>query len=180
MLDTSPNTEVWTMLDRIVRVVLILLTAFLGLTAVFGAVSVVPTMPLDLLAGTPFADYTVPALSLGLIGIGALAAAALLVVNPPLGVRLSIVVGAGIAIFEIVETLVVGLDVWLHALGLGPEPAPIFAGEPVASLLGIPIPLWLQPLFLTVGAVIIALALRLVDHETRSAPHVLHEGGASA
>lgn len=168
------------MVDRIVRIVLILLNVFLGLTAVFGAVSVVPTLPKDLLVGTPFPDYTIPSLALTMVGVGALLAAALMVFNMPIGLLLSFAVGAGIAIFEIVETLVVGLDVWLHALGFGPEPAPIFVGaEPVPAPLGIPIPLWLQPFYFTLGALIVALALRLYAHTVRPTSHVVRKGAAA-
>jgi len=169
------------MVDRIVRVAVVLVNVFLGLTAVFGAIAVVPTLPLAVLAGSPFPDYTIPSLALAMVGVGALVAAALMVFNMPLGVQLSIAVGAGIAIFEIVETLVVGLDVWLHALGLRPEPAPLFASaDPVAALFGIPIPLWLQPFYFTLGAVIVALTLRLyATHAVAPDRQVLRERSAA-
>jgi len=68
------------------------------------------------------------------------------------------------AIFEVVETTVVGLDIWLHALGLSPTIGKGLPGtnlEGVPALLGVPLPLWQQPLFFGIGVVIVALALSL-------------------
>src|ERR671922_277542 len=105
-------------LDRIARFVLIGLEVFLGIGAVAGALWVGPTLPPEWLAGTPFPDYTIPALALGVvIGGGAFLAAAMLLFHQPWGVLLSLAVGLAMAIFEVVETTVVGLDIWLHALG---------------------------------------------------------------
>jgi hypothetical protein len=112
------------MLDRIARVFLIALHVFLALTALFGAIWVVPVLPREWLAGTPFADYTIPALALGMIGVGACISVGLLAFRPDWGVMLTLFVGAAMSMFEVVETLVVGLDVWLYALHLGPQPAP--------------------------------------------------------
>ena len=154
------------------RIVLIGLQLFLGIGAVIGAVSVIPTLPREWLLGTPFADYTLPAFALGLLGLGAFASAALLVFQVEWGVLLSVAVGVGIAIFEIVETLVVGLDYWLHALRLGPAPTPIAGAESVGALLGIPIPLWLQPFYFILGVIIVALALRLYAPQTRASVRV--------
>jgi hypothetical protein len=150
------------------RTVLIGLQLFLGIGALIGAVAVIPTLPREWLQGTPFPDYTLPALSLGLVGMGALVSAALLVIHVEWGVLLSVAIGVGIAIFEIVETLVVGLDYWLHALRLGPAPTPIAGAEGVGALLGIPIPLWLQPFYFILGMIIVALALRLYAHQVRT------------
>jgi hypothetical protein len=145
------------MMDRIARVGLIGLELFLGVTAVYGAIWVVPTLPPEWLAGTPFSDYTVPALALGVVvGGGAFLAAGLLLFGEELGVLVSGAVGLAIAIFEVVETMVVGLEVWLHALGLGPAPT-----GPLAGVVGIPAPLWLQPFYFMLGVVIVALAARL-------------------
>jgi hypothetical protein len=138
---------------------LIGLLLFLGIGAVIGAVAVIPTLPREWLLDTPFPDYTVPALALGLIGVSALASAALLLAHVEWGVALSAAVGVGIAVFEVVESLVVGLDYWLHALGLGPAPSPIAGAESVGALLGIPIPLWLQPFYFVLGVIIVGLSL---------------------
>jgi hypothetical protein len=84
---------------------------------------------------------------------------------PVRGALLSIVAGVGIAAFEIVETLVIGLDVWLHAIGLGPAPEPILVGAaPLPAPLRVAAPLWRQPFYLIFGVIVIALALRLREH----------------
>jgi hypothetical protein len=158
------------MLDRVARLTLVLLNLFLGISAIFGALIVVPQLPRSYLSGTPFPDYTVPAIALGLVGTGALVAAGLLVVYLDYAVLLTMLVGIGIAVFEVVETLVVGLDAWLFALRLGPRPhpsSPSLEGAAAGTLLGIPIPLWLQPFYFVFGLLLIALALRLFAHRTR-------------
>jgi hypothetical protein len=74
----------------------------------------------------------------------------------------SVLVGLAMAIFEVVETTVVGLDIWLHALGLSPTVTKGLPGtnlEGVPALLGVPLPLWQQPLFFGIGIAIVALAL---------------------
>jgi hypothetical protein len=154
-------------LDRAARFALVGLNLFLGLTAVLGAVTVVSALPPQWLAGTPFPDYTIPALALGALGAGAFLAAAALLLHEEWGTLLSLAVGCGLAVFEVVETLVVGLDVWLHALGLTAAPGKGLPGtslEGVTTLLGVPLPLWLQPAFFVLGLVIVALALRLRAH----------------
>ena len=115
--------------------------------------------------GTPFPDYTIPALALGgVIGGGALFAAAMLVLRERWGVVLSLAVGAAMMIFEMVETLVVGWDVWLHAFGLKPtleKRLPGVNASGVPAPMGVPLPLWLQPFYFVFGLIVIALALRL-------------------
>ena len=165
------------MLDRATRFTLVALQLFLGITTLFGAVRVVPLLPLEWLTGTPFPDYTVPALALGAIGIGALVSAALLALNPGWGVLLTILVGAAMATFELVETLVIGLDVWLYALHLAPHPdpsSPSLAGADVGTFLGIPTPLWLQPFYFVYGLVLTLLAVRLFVHGVRPAVRRVH------
>jgi hypothetical protein len=161
------------MLDRFARFSLIVLQLLLGITTLFGALWVVPLLPTVWLSGTPFVDYTIPALALGGIGICAITSAGLLVFSPGSGVVLTIFVGGAMAIFEVVETLVVGANVWLHALGLGPQPdpsSPSVAGTAdIGTLLGIPIPLWLQPFYFVYGLTMVALALRLFAHGVRPA-----------
>lgn len=152
------------MANRISRVALIALELFLALTALYGAIYVVPLQPRALLAGSPFTDYTLPALGLGLVvGGGALLSAALLLVRHRAGAFLSMLSGVSIIIFELVETAVIGLDVWQHAIGLGPAVALERYGslEGIPMPLGIPLPLWLQPLYIVVGLLIVGLALRI-------------------
>ena len=164
-------------LDRAARLALVGLNLFLGASALLGAVAVVPALPPGWLAGTPFPDYTVPALALGAVGAGALlhrrGAPAPRGMGRPAVPRGRL---RRIAAFELVETLVVGLDVWLHALGLTAAPGKGLPGtslEGVPAPLGVPLPLWLQPAYFALGLVIVALAVRLRahhGHRARSRP----------
>jgi hypothetical protein len=109
------------MSSRRTRIALIGLHLFLGITAVYGGIAVVPTLPTAWLVGTPFTDYTIPAFALAVVvGGGALVAAALLLLRQSPAAIASLLIGLAIVVFEIVETMVIGLDVWLHALGLTP------------------------------------------------------------
>jgi hypothetical protein len=91
------------------RIGLIVLNAFVAFTAIFGAIWVVPTIPLEWLKWGPFTDYTVPALALGiLVGGSATIATALTVVRPRIGALASMLAGVMIIGFELVEILVVG------------------------------------------------------------------------
>jgi hypothetical protein len=152
------------MLKRAALVGLIGLDVFLAATAIFGAIWVVPAQPAALLTGSPFSDYTIPALALGVVVGGcALAAAGLLLARRRAGLLLSITAGVAIIAFELVEIAVVGLDVWSHALGFGPSVAMERFGdlEGIPAPLGVPLPLWLQPFYIAIGLLIIALAVGL-------------------
>ncbi len=146
------------------RGVLIGLDLLLGTTALIGGFTVVPTLPREWLAGSPFTDYSLPALALTMVGVGAAVAGVLVIVREGWGLVLSVAVGTAMAVFEIVETRVLGLDVWLHALGLGPAPTSPITGanlDGIPAPLGIPLPLWLQPAYFVVGIIIAGIALHL-------------------
>lgn len=124
------------------RLVLILLHGFVAFTAIFGAILVVPTMPLAWIKAGPFTDWTVPAIALGLlVGGSAVVAVLLLIADARLGAFASMVAGAAIVAFELVEITVVGFTL----TEFGPD-------EPVA---------WLQVVYLVVGATQLVLAYRL-------------------
>jgi hypothetical protein len=168
------------MTRRFSRYTLVGLNVFLAANAVGGAIWVVPALPREWLTGTLFSDYTIPALALGVVvGFGALGSALLLVFRPHAGAITSVVVGAAMMIFELVEVSVVGGDIWLHLLGLGPIakglPATNVSGIPAP--LGVPLPLWQQPMFFVFGAVIFILALRLWRGEGPSV-HVMQAAAA--
>ncbi len=123
------------------RLTLAALVMFLAITAIAGALFVVPTMPRDYLLRGPFTDYTIPALALGvLVGGSALIAAALISLKPAAGALIAILSGVAIIIFELVEIAVVGLT----ALD---QPSQPFA--------------WLQEFYIALGGVIIALGVML-------------------
>jgi len=93
---------------RAERVGLAILDGFLGLTAAAGGLCLllrVPyvTPPTDLLAGSPFGDYTIPGLALFiLVGGGALLATLLVLNHAPLGPAFSALAGLMILVFDAV------------------------------------------------------------------------------
>lgn len=126
------------------RVTLVALAALVGLTAIQGAIFVLPTMPTSVLHQGIFAifpDYTIPALALGILcGGGALAALIAVVTRPPLGGLLAVVAGVFMVGFELVEIAVVGFT---------PAQTPTL---PQA---------WLQVFYVVIGALMAALGWRL-------------------
>jgi hypothetical protein len=100
------------------RTVLLDLNLFLGVTAVAGGVALLTgwiKIPLTSLAGSPFSDYMVPAILL-VVAVGGTALLAAWLVHRSLnvGVPASVVAGAAIIVFEIVEWSVIGFA-WLQA-----------------------------------------------------------------
>ena len=130
---------------RVLRAGLIVLDGFLGIAAGFGAVLVVPTMPLVYLKGTPFPDYTIPALALALVAVSAFGALIAMVVRPRVGAEMNVVAGLMIMAFEVVEAFAIG-SLWALPEGVK------------ASETG---PLWLQPFFFAYGLAMIGLGMAL-------------------
>ena len=128
------------MSERIVRAGLVTLLLFVAITAIFGAILVVPTLPIEWIKWGPFTDYSVPAMALGLVGLLSLIAAGGVLMAPGPGVVLAIAAGLAMATFEIVEVLVVGI-----ALVEFPD---LFQS-------------WLQPIFFSIGVFIAALGVDL-------------------
>ena len=64
--------------------------------------------------------------------------------------------GAAIGIFEIVETLTMSLDFWLHTVGL--ESGPFTTALPIDPSNGIPIPMLLQPIYFVYGLLLLGLS----------------------
>ena len=133
------------------RAAIIGLTAFMALTAIQGAIFVLPVMPRAALQKgvlALFPDYTIPALALGLLcGGAALLALILVIARPRLGALTSIIAGVFMIAFELVEIVVVGFtpaqtpDQW---------------------------PAWLQVVYLAVGGALVILGARLWKAETGS------------
>lgn len=99
------------MTHSIRRKTLFVLLIFGGLTAVAGGIGLltegIPASP-DWLHGSPFHDYTVPALSLMiLVGGSMLLAAAMILSGREAGVLVSAVAGGAMMIFELVEVVVI-------------------------------------------------------------------------
>ena len=86
------------------RATLLVLQVFVAFTAIFGALFVVPTLPLDWIKAGPLTDFTIPAIALGVAcGGSAVVAVVLLVIAPRLGGAASIVAGLFMIAFEVVE-----------------------------------------------------------------------------
>ena len=89
------------------RIALLVVHGLVALTAIGGAIWVVPTMPLDWIKAGPFADWTVPAIALGFVGLIAAAAFVAVIVRPWLGALASVAAGSAMIVFELVEIAVV-------------------------------------------------------------------------
>jgi hypothetical protein len=107
------------------------LSAFIAITAVAGALFVVPTLPLEWLEGSVLRDYTIPALALAVVGGLAIVSLIALVVRPDVAGVAAVVTGLAMVTFEVVEISVVGLSIVEYGLG-----------EPVA---------WLQIVYIVIG-----------------------------
>ncbi len=143
------------MTERTVRWTLALLLTFIAVTAVAGALWVVPTLPLDWLRSGPFTDFTIPAVALGLVGLLSALAALGVAATPTFGAIAAIAAGVAMALFEIVEVWVVGFA----ALGSPDTPQG-----------------WLQPLYFVLGLVVAVLGVALY---MRRAPRPLSAGSAA-
>ena len=127
------------------------LAAFMALTAIQGAIFVVPTMPRSVLHQgilALFPDFTIPALALGVLcGGAALVTFVMVFVRPQVGALAAMVAGAFMIGFELVEIVVVGFT---------PMQTPD------------QFPAWLQVVYLLVGGVLMILGARLWKAETGS------------
>jgi hypothetical protein len=101
------------MLTKILRIVLIVLEFFLSITAILGGLALLAGLgapPVEMLAGSPFKDYTIPGLALAVIvGGGALAAAILLLRRHKWSALAAAASGVIIIFFEIVEVISIGM-----------------------------------------------------------------------
>ena len=151
------RTEVYTMgMQRLERGVLMLLSALVAVTAIPGAIWVVPTIPLEWIKRGPFTDWTVPALALGFVGGLAVVTFVALVIRPWLGALASVVAGAAMVAFELVEIAIVG---WTLS-----DPGPEYFQS------------WLQLVYLVVGSVLALVGLSYWRRTREDAPPfpVLH------
>jgi hypothetical protein len=102
------------MASRVLRFVLISLTAFLALTAFAGGIGLLAdlnTPSLEMLEGSPFHNYAIPGLALFvLVGGSAMAGAYLLAKRHRFAATASLLAGLVIMAFEIVEVLAIGFE----------------------------------------------------------------------
>jgi hypothetical protein len=98
--------------NQIVHVTLILFTAFLALTSFLGGIALIINlidMPVELLQGSIFQDYTNPGLALSVIvGGSALVAFIFLIRKSKYSLLSSTTAGIVIMFFEFVEVLTIG------------------------------------------------------------------------
>jgi hypothetical protein len=129
------------MRERNVRIALVVVDLFLAVSAIVGAVGLVAgfmNIPLSVLHGTAFADFTVPALLLGIVvGGSALAAAAIALFGPR---RLAL------------------LELWRFDALASAAAGCIMVGWMVVEVALVGLGSWLQPTYFVVGLVMIALA----------------------
>lgn len=123
------------------RGLLAVLTAFIALTAIAGALFVVPGLPIEWLEVSVFADYAIPAFALGAVGGLSLVAFIAVIVRPEIAGLPAAVAGAAMVAFELVEIWAVGFSL----VEYGPA-------EPFA---------WLQIVYLAIGALTAATGVAL-------------------
>src|SRR6476620_1765081 len=117
--------------ERIVRIAVVVVNLFAALSAFAGALGLVVgymDIPISELRGTPFADFTVPALLLGFVVGGSALAATLIALFGPRRIALfeplrfdalaSAVAGCIMVGWMVIEIAMIGLDIWVQALYL--------------------------------------------------------------
>lgn len=108
------------MSERGLRITLIVVDLFAAVSAIVGAIGLLVgfmNIPVSVLNGTPFADFTVPALLLGIVvGGSALVAAAIALFGPRMFEALASA-GAGCIMvgWMTVEVAMIGLAIWVQA-----------------------------------------------------------------
>lgn len=131
------------MQSKIIRIVICILTAFVALTAIGGGIAMLTgadRFPVEWLRGTPFADYTIPALVLAVVvGGSSLLAALLVFTKRELGARVAIIAGLLLVGYICVEVLI------LKQLPPGPT--------------------WIEIMYFVLGALVAGLAAFLWKNE---------------
>ncbi|WIG60715.1 MAG: hypothetical protein OJF49_003463 [Ktedonobacterales bacterium] len=108
------------MRESVIRIALVVVDLFAAVSAIVGAIGLVVgfmDIPLSVLSGTPFADFTVPALLLGIVvGGSALVAAAIALFGPrSLESLASAAAGCIMVGWMVVEIAMIGLAIWVQA-----------------------------------------------------------------
>lgn len=114
--------------ERGIRIALVVVNLFAAVSAIVGAIGLVVgfmDIPLSVLQTTPFVDFTVPALLLGIVvGGSALAAAAIALFGPRklalfgpwrVDALASAVAGAIMVGWMAIEIAMIGLGIWVQA-----------------------------------------------------------------
>jgi len=106
--------------EKSVRIALVVVDLFAAVSAIVGAVGLLVgfmDIPLSELTGRPFADFTVPALLLGIVVGGSALVAAIIALFGPRRFEALASAAAGCIMvgWMAVEIAMVGLDVWVQA-----------------------------------------------------------------
>jgi hypothetical protein len=107
---------------RTERMILIALELFIGVSAIAGTVGLFggtwsEVLPVEMLQGSPFTNYAIPALALLVfVGGSSFLAAILLLERCSVGASVSLLAGMILVVFEAVEYLVIGLTMFLQPL----------------------------------------------------------------
>lgn len=109
---------------RRIRIALVGVDLFAAVSAIVGAVGLVVgymDIPLSVLRGTPFADFTVPALLLGIVVGGSALAAATIALFGPDRIETLATAAAGCVMvgWMTIEIAMIGLGTWVQAAYLG-------------------------------------------------------------
>lgn len=107
------------MRERRIRIALVVVDLFAAVSAIVGAVGLVVgymNIPLSALNGTPFADFTVPALLLGIVVGGSALVAAVIALVGPRQLETLASAGAGVVmvVWMTVEIAMIGLAIWVQ------------------------------------------------------------------
>ena len=108
------------MRESVIRLALVVVDLCAAVSAIVGAIGLVVgfmDIPLSVLSGTPFADFTVPALLLGIVvGGSALVAAVIALFGPRrLESLASAAAGCIMVGWMAVEIAMIGLGIWVQA-----------------------------------------------------------------
>lgn len=111
------------MRESVIRIALVVVDLFAAVSAIVGAIGLVVgfmDIPLSVLSGTPFADFTVPALLLGIVvGGSALVAAVIALFGPRRLASLASLASAAAGCIMVgwmaVEIAMIGLEIWVQA-----------------------------------------------------------------
>ncbi len=109
--------------EKRIRAAVVGVDLFEAVSAAVGAVGLIAgfmNIPLSVLSGTPFTDFTVPALLLGVVvGGSALVAAVIAAFGPPrFGALASAIAGAITVGWLIIEIAMIGLGSWAQVVWL--------------------------------------------------------------
>ncbi len=144
------------MRERNARIAVVLVDLFAAASAIVGAVGLVVgfmKIPLSVLRGTPFADFTIPALLLGfVVGGNALAAALIALFGPR----------------ELAQ-----LEPWRFDALTTAAAGCVMLGWMIGEIALIGLGSWLQVAYFIVGLVMIGLASLLQRAESRQSRHYI-------